>query len=346
MRVLDEVLGARLGRGAALEQRARFRAVAGFVAQDRFGEEELVHLVAGMHRVGAPQQRERLLPRDEARHERDLRALVVEPPEDAVAEAEEAIRDILGTLRLRTGHDFSQYKRATLLRRVERRLQVNQLRSLRAYRDFMAEHPAEAPAAKDDGEAKTVEVKPVEKPAEKPKPRMIVDEPSIQIAEDLLEDVQRAIGNDRTQLRRNPLLDAPARTPPPPVRTAPTVPEPGVIASVTVSPGANVAMLSSASNPVTRTVGVMLNPARVCVGCTVNASRTGAPPVMLKALLTSGVSAPEVASKRYPVPEWSRSRPCAHRCPVTARASRFPCRRHAKRCAYQASPPSTASAEA
>ena len=49
-------------------------------------------------------------------------------PEDAAAEAEEAMRDILATLRTRTGHDFSQYKRATLLRRLERRLQVNQLR--------------------------------------------------------------------------------------------------------------------------------------------------------------------------------------------------------------------------
>jgi two-component system CheB/CheR fusion protein len=67
-------------------------------------------------------------------------------PEDAAAEAEEAIRDILATLRTRTSHDFSQYKRATLVRRLERRLQVNQLRDLRQYREFIAEHPNEAQA--------------------------------------------------------------------------------------------------------------------------------------------------------------------------------------------------------
>ena len=41
-------------------------------------------------------------------------------PEDAAAQAEEALRDILAMLRTRTGHDFSQYKRPTLLRRIER----------------------------------------------------------------------------------------------------------------------------------------------------------------------------------------------------------------------------------
>ena len=67
-------------------------------------------------------------------------------PEDAAAEAEEAIRDILVTLRMRTGHDFSQYKRATLVRRIERRLQVNQLRNLNEYRAFVGEHASEANA--------------------------------------------------------------------------------------------------------------------------------------------------------------------------------------------------------
>ena len=64
-------------------------------------------------------------------------------PEDVAAEAEEAIRDILATLRMRTGHDFSQYKRATLVRRIERRLQVNQLRNLNEYRAFIGEHASE-----------------------------------------------------------------------------------------------------------------------------------------------------------------------------------------------------------
>ncbi|HET9750513.1 MAG TPA: chemotaxis protein CheB, partial [Casimicrobiaceae bacterium] len=66
--------------------------------------------------------------------------------EDVQAEAEEAMRDILSTVRARTGHDFSQYKRATLARRIERRLQVNQLRSLGEYRDFIGDHAGEAAA--------------------------------------------------------------------------------------------------------------------------------------------------------------------------------------------------------
>jgi two-component system, chemotaxis family, CheB/CheR fusion protein len=67
-------------------------------------------------------------------------------PEDASAEAEDAIRDILATLRTRTGHDFALYKRATIVRRLERRLQVNQLRDLTAYRNFIIKHPGETEA--------------------------------------------------------------------------------------------------------------------------------------------------------------------------------------------------------
>jgi two-component system CheB/CheR fusion protein len=65
-------------------------------------------------------------------------------PEDVVARAEDALREILVVVRARTGHDFSQYKRATLLRRLERRLQVNQLRDLPTYRDLIRENPGES----------------------------------------------------------------------------------------------------------------------------------------------------------------------------------------------------------
>lgn len=64
----------------------------------------------------------------------------------AAQEAEEAMRDIMLVLRERTGHDFQHYKRATVLRRIERRLQVNLLTTLPAYRDFMRQSAAE-PAA-------------------------------------------------------------------------------------------------------------------------------------------------------------------------------------------------------
>jgi two-component system CheB/CheR fusion protein len=53
------------------------------------------------------------------------------------------LREILTLLRLRTGHDFTQYKRPTLLRRIARRIQVHELGDMRAYADFLREHPEE-----------------------------------------------------------------------------------------------------------------------------------------------------------------------------------------------------------
>ena len=56
---------------------------------------------------------------------------------------EESLRDILSHLRAHTGHDFANYKRATVLRRIGRRLQVNGQESLPAYLDYLRRHPAE-----------------------------------------------------------------------------------------------------------------------------------------------------------------------------------------------------------
>ena len=72
------------------------------------------------------------------------------PPGDTRAQAEAAFRDIMGMLRSRTGHDFKHYKRATVLRRLERRLQVNSLHNLPDYRAHLAEQPAEAKALLKD----------------------------------------------------------------------------------------------------------------------------------------------------------------------------------------------------
>ncbi|RQS06143.1 chemotaxis protein CheB [Burkholderia sp. Bp8998] len=59
---------------------------------------------------------------------------------------ERALSDILMHLRVRTGHDFRLYKRATVLRRIERRMQVNGQRDLLSYRDFLRNAPDEANA--------------------------------------------------------------------------------------------------------------------------------------------------------------------------------------------------------
>jgi two-component system CheB/CheR fusion protein len=65
------------------------------------------------------------------------------PSESALATAESALQEILKTLRVHTGHDFRHYKRATVLRRIERRLQVNALPDLPSYLLFLERNPDE-----------------------------------------------------------------------------------------------------------------------------------------------------------------------------------------------------------
>ncbi|HYD33976.1 MAG TPA: CheR family methyltransferase, partial [Methylophilaceae bacterium] len=50
---------------------------------------------------------------------------------------DQQLHDILLLLRNRTGHDFRQYKRATVIRRLERRMQVRCVTSLAAYRNIL-----------------------------------------------------------------------------------------------------------------------------------------------------------------------------------------------------------------
>jgi two-component system CheB/CheR fusion protein len=70
--------------------------------------------------------------------------------EHTASPAERALHAILTTLHTRTGHDFHHYKRATVLRRIERRLQVNALPSLPLYERFLDSHPEEtSPLLKD-----------------------------------------------------------------------------------------------------------------------------------------------------------------------------------------------------
>jgi two-component system, chemotaxis family, CheB/CheR fusion protein len=70
--------------------------------------------------------------------------------ESEAREQEDALRDIMLILRAKTGHDFRAYKRATVLRRIERRMQVNGLQTLEGYRDFLHEHAYERPALLKD----------------------------------------------------------------------------------------------------------------------------------------------------------------------------------------------------
>lgn len=86
-------------------------------------------------------------------NKRRIRATVEDETDadEAVAtDNERILREIMVILRTRTGHDFRQYKRATVLRRIERRMQVSGLSELQEYRDFLHDHPDETPLLLQD----------------------------------------------------------------------------------------------------------------------------------------------------------------------------------------------------
>ena len=62
----------------------------------------------------------------------------------------ETLQRILAQVHSRTGHDFNQYKRSTILRRVERRMQLNGYTTLEAYLDYLRNNANEAQAMFND----------------------------------------------------------------------------------------------------------------------------------------------------------------------------------------------------
>ena len=65
---------------------------------------------------------------------------------DMGSDPERTLRDVLSLLHQHTGHDFRQYKRATLLRRLERRLQVRGQPDLPSYYDLQRRDASESHA--------------------------------------------------------------------------------------------------------------------------------------------------------------------------------------------------------
>jgi two-component system, chemotaxis family, CheB/CheR fusion protein len=59
-------------------------------------------------------------------------------------DAEQGLPQILRLLHTRTGHDFSHYKRSTVMRRVARRMQVTRHDSIGSYAEFLREKPQES----------------------------------------------------------------------------------------------------------------------------------------------------------------------------------------------------------
>jgi two-component system CheB/CheR fusion protein len=68
------------------------------------------------------------------------------PVSPLAAKTEDALKKIFLLLRAQTGHDFSQYKRNTVTRRVERRMAVHQIERLEEYVRYLQQNPGEVEA--------------------------------------------------------------------------------------------------------------------------------------------------------------------------------------------------------
>jgi two-component system, chemotaxis family, CheB/CheR fusion protein len=80
----------------------------------------------------------------------ELTALAEIPPDSVPQTQEQIVRNILTLVRLRTGHDFANYKTGTVLRRVLRRQALRGLSTLDAYAALLRDQPDEASALLQD----------------------------------------------------------------------------------------------------------------------------------------------------------------------------------------------------
>ncbi len=79
-----------------------------------------------------------------------LKATGIPDSEDDLLPADSSLSEVLRLLYMRTGHDFKHYKRATVLRRIERRMQVTGIVDMRRYLDFLKDNDGETSALLDD----------------------------------------------------------------------------------------------------------------------------------------------------------------------------------------------------
>ncbi|MBV9317346.1 MAG: PAS domain-containing protein, partial [Gammaproteobacteria bacterium] len=89
---------------------------------------------------------------DLLRQKEKLATLMPPQSEDATIgqDDELMLKRIFDLVRVRTNHDFSRYKRATILRRLARRMQLQHRSSLEQYLTFLKDHPEEVQALFDD----------------------------------------------------------------------------------------------------------------------------------------------------------------------------------------------------
>ncbi len=67
-----------------------------------------------------------------------------ERTDQVILQNEDAFTKILGIIRHHSGTDFTYYKPSTIIRRIERRISVNQIDNIDAYVDYLARSPHEA----------------------------------------------------------------------------------------------------------------------------------------------------------------------------------------------------------
>ena len=82
--------------------------------------------------------------------ERRLQLPEMQTEPDLPEREDNALRDLLSLVRLRTGNDFSQYKHPSVFRRIARRMQVNEVTNLSAYLHVLKERPVEIGALMRD----------------------------------------------------------------------------------------------------------------------------------------------------------------------------------------------------
>jgi len=78
------------------------------------------------------------------------RTCPIHPPACRVMTSEEELTNIFGLVKARTGHDFSDYKINTVMRRIERRMAVNEVSGIRKYVTLLEENPQECQALAQD----------------------------------------------------------------------------------------------------------------------------------------------------------------------------------------------------
>jgi len=75
---------------------------------------------------------------------------ILREAEQQPQDTQQALREIFTEIKVRTGHDFSNYKRPTLLRRIERRINIHNLPDLPSYITYIRENPEEINALLKD----------------------------------------------------------------------------------------------------------------------------------------------------------------------------------------------------